>query len=66
MSTDSPQNATSRLLCSNSDLITSKASTNWSKVQPSLNLLSNKKATTLVDMIGVDTEQSVSERILQS
>lgn len=56
----SPQNAISILLNSSSNRIDSNASINLSNVQPSLNLFNNKNATTLVDMIGVDWDESES------
>lgn len=49
------------LLNSSSSRIDSNASTNLSNVQPSLNLFNSKNATTLVDMIGVDLDESGSD-----
>lgn len=54
----SPQNAISFLRLSKSCLIKSHALINLSKVQPSRNLFKSKNATTFVDIIGVEVEQS--------
>lgn len=55
-----PQNATSFFI-NNSFRIKSNAWTNLSNVQPSLNIFNSKNATTLVDIIGVDLDESESD-----